>query len=130
VVDGIAWICIKEKRLLCARSHGKEVFYLPGGKREVGETDWSGLHREVKEEVGVILIEETLKAMITIEEIAHGYAQPTQVMMKCFQAEYTGTLAAAAEIEQLAWLQHVDKAQCAPATQGVIEHLKKQRLID
>lgn len=130
IVDVIAWICIKEKRLLCARSQGKDVFYLPGGKREPGESDWDGLHREVQEEVGVALIKETFETVITIEEIAHGYARPTQVIMKCFQAGYTGAIAPASEIEQLAWLQYADKAQCAPATQRVIEHLHAQHLID
>lgn len=130
VVDVIAWICIEEKRLLCARSHGKDVFYLPGGKREPGETDWDGLQREVAEEVSVTLIKETFKSVITIEEIAHGYAQPTEVIMKCFQANYTGMLIPTSEIEQLAWLQYADRGQCAPATQRVIEHLQAQQLID
>ncbi|MFA0122432.1 NUDIX hydrolase, partial [Vibrio sp. 10N.261.48.A2] len=39
VIDKLAWIFIKDGKLLMVRSKGKELFYLPGGKREAGESD-------------------------------------------------------------------------------------------
>ncbi|MCC4820109.1 NUDIX hydrolase, partial [Vibrio lentus] len=32
VIDKLAWIFIKDGKLLMVRSKGKELFYLPGGK--------------------------------------------------------------------------------------------------
>src|ERR1044071_1503186 len=40
VIDVVAWICVRDDRLLAARSRGQKVFYMPGGKREAGESDW------------------------------------------------------------------------------------------
>ncbi len=130
IVDVIAWVCIENKRLLCARTKGNEVFYLPGGKRKPQESDWDGLCREVQEEVSVALIKETFTKVMTVEEIAHGYQQPTWVTMKCFQASYTGSLTPTSEIEEIAWLRYADKEQCAPATQRVIEYLRDRQLMD
>ena len=39
LIDKIAWIHLEERRLLVARNAGRERFYLPGGKREPGESD-------------------------------------------------------------------------------------------
>ncbi|MGD1865512.1 MAG: NUDIX domain-containing protein, partial [Phormidesmis sp.] len=85
-LDVLAWICLQDRRILCARTKGNDVFYLPGGKREPNESDWEGLSREVKEEKSVHLVEETLSEIITVREKAHGFAEPTWVEMKSFQA--------------------------------------------
>ena len=37
-IDKLGWIYIKNKKLLGVRSKGKDVYYIPGGKRERGET--------------------------------------------------------------------------------------------
>jgi 8-oxo-dGTP pyrophosphatase MutT (NUDIX family) len=41
----VAWIRLEEGRILSTRSRGKEVYYLPGGKREPGESDLDTLDR-------------------------------------------------------------------------------------
>ncbi|WP_308287346.1 NUDIX domain-containing protein [Actinomadura parmotrematis] len=40
-------------RVLSTRSRGKDVWYLPGGKREAGESDERTLLREIAEELAV-----------------------------------------------------------------------------
>jgi len=130
ILDVLAWICLKDKRILCARTRGNDVFYLPGGKREPKESDWEGLSREITEEMSVSLVEETLVEVLTVEEEAHGFAEPTWVIMKCFLAAYEGEIKPAAEIEEIAWLTTENLQQCAPATQRVLEHLANQQLLD
>lgn len=39
LIDKIAWIFVKDRKILCTRNQGKDVWYFPGGKREVGESD-------------------------------------------------------------------------------------------
>jgi hypothetical protein len=47
-IDKIAWILLDGGRILSTRSRGKDVYYLPGGKREPGESDVRTLVREVR----------------------------------------------------------------------------------
>ena len=54
-IDSLAWIHVRDRRLLSVRTEGKAKFYLPGGKREPGEGDVAGLCREIREELGVEL---------------------------------------------------------------------------
>ncbi|MET9178924.1 hypothetical protein ABZX88_11945 [Kitasatospora aureofaciens] len=37
VIEKVAWIQVEHGRLLATRTHGRELFYLPGGKPEPGE---------------------------------------------------------------------------------------------
>jgi 8-oxo-dGTP diphosphatase len=46
-IDKLAWLRIKDKQVLGARSKGKDAYYIPGGKREPGESDEEALIREV-----------------------------------------------------------------------------------
>ena len=130
VIDVVAWICIRDRQILCARTTGKNVFYLPGGKREKGESDWEALDREVQEELNISLIADTLTEVMVVREAAHGYTEPTEVIMRCFQADYRGEIIANSEIEAIAWLNYRDLDHCAPATQRVIEYLYQQQWID
>ncbi|WP_222853731.1 hypothetical protein [Fodinicola acaciae] len=38
-IDSLAWIHVRDRRLLSVRTRGKDKFYPPGGKREPGESD-------------------------------------------------------------------------------------------
>lgn len=56
-----AWIHIKDRKVLFLRAHGKDIPYMPGGKREAGESDEDALVREIKEELSLDLLPETIK---------------------------------------------------------------------
>ena len=58
----MAWVRIEGGRVLCARPRGKDVFYVPGGKREGAETDLQVLLREISEELTVALRPETVRS--------------------------------------------------------------------
>lgn len=61
MIDKLAWLTFKDQQLLCARSHGKDIYYIPGGKREPGESDEAALIREIEEELAVALQPDTLR---------------------------------------------------------------------
>lgn len=130
LIDVVAWIYVRDRKILCARTTGKDVFYLPGGKRERGETDCEALCREVKEELDISLIAETMTELVVVQEIAHGYMEPTGVIMRCFEAAYTGEITPNSEIDEIAWLNYTNLDQCAPATQRVLEYVYQQQRID
>ncbi len=71
-IDKLAWLHVQDGRILCARSRGKRTFFIPGGKREVGETDRAALQREIREELSVDLVPASLSLAGVFEARAHG----------------------------------------------------------
>ena len=130
VIDKLAWLHIVDRRLLMARSRGRSLCYLPGGKREPGESDAQALQREIREELTVDLCADTLQPVGVFRAQADGQAEGVEVALSCYRGEYRGTLAAAAEIEALVWLRHADRELCSPAGQLVLDWARRQDLID
>jgi 8-oxo-dGTP diphosphatase len=127
VIDVVAWVCVADNSLLCARSRGQSLFYAPGGKPEVGETDVDALVREVWEELGVTLDPRTAEPLTEIVAPAHGVAAGRQVRMVCFTAEphdTSGSPVASHEIAEVAWLGLADRDRCAPADQVLLDRLR------
>ncbi|MFB8275633.1 NUDIX hydrolase [Nocardia colli] len=120
LIDTVAWVRIEGGRILCARPRGKDVFYIPGGKREGAETDLQTLLREIEEELTVALLPETV-AHVGTYEATHGLAQV--VRMSCYTADYHGTLAASSEIEEMAWFSYADRALVPPVDQMLFDDL-------
>jgi 8-oxo-dGTP diphosphatase len=129
-IDKLAWLHVRERRLLAARSRGRSAWYLPGGKREAGESDAQALSREVREELGVELRSDTLQRVGVFRAQADGQPEGVHVVLTCYVADYTGTLAAAAEIEAIDWLCWADRGRCSPAGQRVLDWARSGGLID
>jgi 8-oxo-dGTP pyrophosphatase MutT (NUDIX family) len=129
-IDKLGWVYIKDKKLLVARSKNKDLYYIPGGKRELGETDSEALIREIKEELSVDLKIETLQYLGLFTAVAHGKTDGSQVKLSCYQADYQGKLQANAEIEEIRWLNYQDKAQCSQVTQIIMDYLKAEGMLD
>ncbi len=128
-IDKLAWIRIENGRLLAVRSRGKDAFFLPGGKREPGESDERALLREVEEELCVRLRPETLQPLHVFEAQAHGQPEGVLVRMTCFTGEHDGELRPAAEIEEVAWLGHTDRARMSLVTRIIVDWLREQRMM-
>ncbi|MFC5187752.1 NUDIX hydrolase [Actinomadura harenae] len=123
IIDKVAWIRIEDGRILSTRSHGKDAYYLPGGKREQGETDEQTLLREIAEELTVALDPATVRHVGTWEAQAHGHAEGIVVKMTCYAADYTGTLTPAAEIAETVWLGYADRDRVSPVDQLIFDDL-------
>lgn len=123
MIDKIAWLHLVDGQVLCARSRGKTVFYLPGGKREPGETDTETLIREVREELTVEIDPVSAEPAGSFEAQADGHASGVVVRTTCYTAEYTGTFAASSEIDEIAWLGHADKDRVSAMGKIIFDHL-------
>ncbi|MEW4369824.1 NUDIX hydrolase [Paenibacillus kandeliae] len=129
-IDKIAWVYLENKHILCVRSKDKQLFYIPGGKRESGEQDQQTLIREVEEELNVHLSPETIEHAGTFEAPADGKAEGIIVRLTCYTADYQGELLPQSEIEELAWLSYDDLERVSAASKLVFEQLHEQELLD
>ncbi|OQP59406.1 DNA mismatch repair protein MutT [Niastella vici] len=129
-IDKLAWIEVKDKSILSTRSYGKDKYYIPGGKREAGETDEQALLREIKEELDVDLDKGTLKKVGVFVAQAHGHPEGTMVKMTCYTAAYVGQLKAQSEIEEIIWLTSADKDKISAVDILIFDHLKENGIID
>jgi len=116
VIDTVAWVRLENGRILCARPREKDIFYVPGGKREGAETDLQTLMREITEELTVVLLPETVRHVATYEA--------DEVRMSCYTADYQGNLAASSEIDELAWFSYADRGRVPPVDQLLFDDLK------
>jgi ADP-ribose pyrophosphatase YjhB (NUDIX family) len=125
LIDTVAWVRVENGRILCARPRGKDVFYIPGGKREGTETDLQTLLREITEELTVSLIPETVTHAGTYEAAQPG-AQPdgAVVRMSCYTGEYCGALTPSSEIDEVAWFCYADRPRVPPVDQLLFDDLK------
>ena len=119
VIDTVAWVHLKNGRILCARPRGKDIFYIPGGKREGAETDLQTLLREIAEELAVTVLPETVRHVATYEA--------DQVRMSCYTGDYQGTLTASGEIDELAWFCYADRSRVPPVDQLLFDDLQTAR---
>lgn len=130
VIDRITWLCLKDGKLLGARSRGKDAWYIPGGKRETGETDAETLIREVREELDVEIRPESVRLYGIFEGPAHGKAEGTVVRLSCYTAEYRGTLTPSSEVEELRWMSSADMEILPPADRQIYADLHAKGLLD
>jgi 8-oxo-dGTP diphosphatase len=124
LIDKVAWVRVERGAVLCARSAGKALYYLPGGKRESGETDVQTLVREIGEELGVTITPGTAEEAGVFEARADGRADAVTVRLTCYFADYSGVLAANGEIAEFAWLSYADRERVSAASGVVFEWLR------
>ena len=123
MIDKVAWLELAGGKILSTRSKGKDAFYLPGGKREQGESDVETLTREIAEELLVTIDPTTAKHAGTFTAQAHGHRVGVEVQMTCYTAKYEGTPTANAEIAEVQWLTYADRDRVAPVDQLIFDHL-------
>lgn len=129
-IDKIAFIYLKDRKILSTLSKGKDAYYIPGGKREGTETDEETLLRECKEELTIDIKKDTIKYYGTFKAQAHGKAEGVIVKMTCYEAEFDGKLEADSEIQEIVWLEYKDLDKISPVDKLIFEDLHQKGLLD
>ena len=130
-IDKIAFIYLKDGKILSTLSKGKDTYYIPGGKREGNETDEEALIRECKEELTIDIKKDTIKYYGTFEAQAHGKAEGILVRMTCYTAEFDGVLTPDSEIQEIKWLDYSNlNVKISPVDELIFEDLYKKGLIN
>lgn len=128
-IDKIALLYIKEGQILSTLSKGKDTYYLPGGKRELNETDEQTLIRECKEELTIDIKKETIKYYGTFTAQAHGKAEGITVKMTCYTAEFIGEIKPSSEIQEIRWLNYKDMDIISPVDKLIFKDLQEKGLL-
>ena len=131
-IDKVAWIYILNRKLLGARSKGKIPFYVPGGKREAGETDLETLVREIIEELSIEIDPSSATFAGEFQAQAHGKEEGVMVVMQCYEADFKGEITPTSEIEEIGWLTSADitSDRCSDVDKVILKHLFGAGLID
>ena len=129
-IDKLAWIYLKDRKILSTRSKNKDTYYIPGGKRDGDESDEQALIREIKEELSVDLIPATLKHFGTFEAQAHGKPEGTMIRMACYTGDFQGDLKTDSEIDEMIWFDYGGREKSSPVDKLIFDYLKKENFID
>lgn len=130
IIDKLALIDIRNRKVLSTLSRGKDTWYIPGGKREIGESDSDALIREIKEELSVDLDPDSLGLYGIFEAQAHGKSEGMIVRMTCYTGRFSGTLSAASEISEFRYVPYAWKEKSSPVDKLIFDDLRKRDLID
>ena len=129
-IDKIAFIYLKDGKILSTLSKGKDTYYIPGGKRETNETDEETLIRDCKEELSIDIKKSTIKYYGTFEAQAHGKAEGIIVKMTCYTADFDGELQPDSEIQEMKWLDYSNlDVKISPVDELIFKDLYDKKLI-
>lgn len=126
-IDKVALIILENGKILSTKSKGKNKYYIPGGKRENHETDHQTLIREIKEELSVDVLYETIKYVGTFIAQSDGDTTGVNVKMTCYKADYMGILKKNNEIEEIRWLSYNDLDLISEVDKIIFDFLKKAK---
>jgi len=121
---------IRDRRVLMVTARGRDVWFMPGGKIDPGETEADAAAREAWEEVTLRLDPAALVPLFTVLIQAHGEPEGTLVRMAVFGAETAEEPAASAEVSALHWAVSTDAHRCPPAGVEVLRLLHAAGRID
>ena len=116
--DKVGLLAVRDgKILLCRKRHTTSLLILPGGCREAGESAMECLARELREELGDVVIGAVeLVGVYTDRAAGPETGQPKTVRIELYRGELIGEPVARSEIAELVWFGERDDCfQLAPS---------------
>lgn len=113
----VGLIALREDRVLLCRKRGSHRFILPGGKPEPGETAIETLKRELREELGEVLLQNPVWLGTYLDfTAAEAWAPAKSIEIEVYAGTLEGDAVPSNEIETLVWFGPQDPwAHLAPS---------------
>jgi 8-oxo-dGTP diphosphatase len=90
-------------RVLLVRKRGTKAFMQPGGKLDAGEDDITALSREISEELGCVLVPESVLSLGAFDAVAAN--EPGfRVEANLYRVDVTGEISPSREIDEAIWV--------------------------
>ncbi|MFF2277962.1 NUDIX domain-containing protein [Agromyces sp. NPDC058126] len=121
---------VRDRRVLMVTARDREVYYMPGGKIDPGESAAQAAAREAYEEVALELDPDALDELFEVVTQAHGEPDGRLVRMRVFRAETDASPRASAEVGALHWVTTSELDRCPPAGAEVLRRLAASGVID
>lgn len=121
---------VRDRRVLMVTARGRDVYFMPGGKIDPGETPAQAAAREAHEEVALELDPAALEHLFEVAVQAHGEPEGRLVRMHVFRAFTDAEPVPSAEVEAIHWVGSGDVDRCPPAGAEVLQRLTEAGLID
>ena len=93
----------QEGRVLLVRKRGTAAFMQPGGKRDAGESDVAAPSREIVEELGCRVLENSARSL-GVFNCAAAHEPGFQVRAAVYAVDIEGAVRPQAEIDQVVWV--------------------------
>ena len=115
-------------RVLLVRKRGTAAFMQPGGKRDAGEDDVAALSREIVEELGCRVVENSAQAL-GIFDCQAANEPGFQVRAAVYAVDVEGAVMPQAEIDEMVWVdpRALPDLHFAPLTRDHVLPLAKER---
>lgn len=121
---------VRDRRVLMVTARDRDVYYMPGGKIDPGETAAEAAVREAREEVALELDPAAVEELFEVRVQAHGEPEGRLVHMRVFGAETDAEPRPSAEVGALHWVTTADEHRCPPAGAEVLRRLGAAGVID
>ena len=122
VIRIVAAVVLDDRNhVLVVRKRGTTAFMQPGGKLEPGETPVQALRREIREELGVDVVEESIRSL-GHHDAAAANEPGHRVAADLFLVSLDGRPQPGAEIVEMAWVDPHSPGdiELAPLTLGAV----------
>ncbi|MEP2103537.1 MAG: NUDIX domain-containing protein [Parasphingorhabdus sp.] len=113
----------KGEQIMLVRVRNNALWYLPGGTIEAVETAEQALIREIDEELGVAIDEQSMKFDRRIVGPALG--RDGDVELNCYRARWTGDIKPMAEISEVAFIGYQQTDKMAPAIKILVDEMQR-----
>jgi 8-oxo-dGTP diphosphatase len=90
-------------RVLLVRKGGTAAFMQPGGKRDAGESDVTALSREIVEELGCRVTQDSARPL-GVFDCAAANEQGFRVQAAVYAVDVEGAIKPQAEIDEMVWV--------------------------
>jgi 8-oxo-dGTP diphosphatase len=128
IVSAVA--VVRDRSVLMVTAREREVYYMPGGKVDPGETAVQAAAREAFEEVSLEFDPDDLEELFEVRTQAHGEPDGRKVHMRVFRGWTDDDPVPSGEVGAVHWTTTADAGRCPPAGVEVLRRLADLGLID